>query len=155
MVGAMMLNVTFNNVSVTGKSQQSDVLVKKTGKPSNNYRPTANLCQSFITNIQKIFRNDYVYGHFNIFLSIWSSDVVCTVSKMSNRKNVSITARANQPKSETVLHVWWHCRCLATSHSCFSVVICILPIARLRSEWAITKAWMESCLKQTFFFFWF
>ena len=48
-------------------------------------------------------------------MSIWSSDVVCTVSKMSNRKNVSITARAIQSKSDTVLHVWWHCRCLATS----------------------------------------
>jgi hypothetical protein len=51
----MMLNVTFNNVSVTGIgiSQLSVLLVEETGNPSNNYRSTANHCQTFITNIQK------------------------------------------------------------------------------------------------------
>ena len=48
-----MLNVTFNNISVTGISQRSVLLVEDTGKPSNNYRPAANHCQTFIANIQK------------------------------------------------------------------------------------------------------
>ena len=51
----MVLNTTFNNISVTGISQWSVVLVEKTGKPSNNYRPAANHCQTFITNTQKYF----------------------------------------------------------------------------------------------------
>jgi hypothetical protein len=51
----MMLNTTFNNISVTGISQWSVVLVEKTGKPSNNYRPAANPCQTLITNTQKYF----------------------------------------------------------------------------------------------------
>ena len=49
----MMFNVTFNNISVTGISQRSIVLVEETGKPSNNYRPAANHCQTVLTNIQK------------------------------------------------------------------------------------------------------
>ena len=53
MVGVMMLNVTFNTVSVTSISQRSVLLVEKTGKPSNNYRSATNHCQTFITNIQK------------------------------------------------------------------------------------------------------
>ena len=48
-----MLSATFNNISVTGISQRSIVLVEETGNPSNNYRSTANHCQTFITNIQK------------------------------------------------------------------------------------------------------
>ena len=81
--------------------------------------------------------------NFNVSLSNWSSGVVCTVSEMSNSKHVTNTAGANHSKSVTVLHVWWHCRCLAHSHSCFPVAMCILPIARLRSEWAISKAWVK------------
>ena len=49
----MMLNATFNNISVTGISQRSVLLVEKTRKPSNNYRPAANPCQTFITNMRK------------------------------------------------------------------------------------------------------
>jgi hypothetical protein len=45
----MMLNATFNNISITGISQRSIVLVEETGKPSNNY------CQTVLTNIQKYF----------------------------------------------------------------------------------------------------
>jgi hypothetical protein len=150
----MMLSATFNNISITGIPQRSVVLVEETGKPSNNYRLRKSL-SNFYYEYTKIFWSDYVYGQFNVSLSISNFDVVCTVSEMSNRKNVSITAGANQSKSETVLHIWWHCRCLANSHSCFPVVICILPIAWLRSEWVISKAWVQSCLKQTFVFFWF
>ena len=51
----MMLNVTFNNVTVTGISQRSVLLVEETGKPRNNYRPAPNHCQTFITNIRKYF----------------------------------------------------------------------------------------------------
>ena len=53
MVGVRMLNVNFNTVSVTSISQQSVLLVEKTGKPSNNYLPATNHCQIFITNIHK------------------------------------------------------------------------------------------------------
>jgi hypothetical protein len=49
----MMLNATFNNISVTSISQRSVLLVKETGKPCSNYRPAANHCQTFITNIRK------------------------------------------------------------------------------------------------------
>ena len=90
----------------------------------------------------KILRSDYVYGQFNVSLFIWSSGVASTVLEMTKRKNISNTAGTNHSKSDTVLHVWWHCRCLDNSHSCFPVVMCILPIAPLRSELAISKAWM-------------
>ena len=101
----MMLKATFNNISVTGISQRSVLLVEKTRKPSNNYQPAANHCQTFFYEYTKILRSDYVYGQFNVSLSISNFDVVCTVSGMSNRKNVSITAGAKQSKSETVLHI--------------------------------------------------
>jgi len=39
MVRVMVFNVTFNNISVI--SWQSIVLVRKTGVPRENYRPTA------------------------------------------------------------------------------------------------------------------
>jgi hypothetical protein len=51
----MMLHATFNNISVTGKSQRSVVLLKETGKPCKTYRPAANHCQTFITDIQQYF----------------------------------------------------------------------------------------------------
>ena len=51
----MMLSATFNNISVTGISQRSALLVEETGKPCSNYRPAANHCQTFITNIRKYF----------------------------------------------------------------------------------------------------
>ena len=50
-----MLNAIFSNISVTGIPQWSVVLVEKTGKSSNTYRPAGNHCQTFITNIQKYF----------------------------------------------------------------------------------------------------
>ena len=50
-----MLNATFNNISVTGKSQRSVLLVEETGKPSNNYRTATCHCQTFITNIRTYF----------------------------------------------------------------------------------------------------
>ena len=50
-----MLNATFNNISVTDKSQLSVVLVEETRKPYNNYRPAANHCETVNTNTRKYF----------------------------------------------------------------------------------------------------